>query len=246
VGTPAQPGARTALLDAAERLFAERGIGSVSLREVGAAAGQRNNSAAQYHFGSRDGLLRAVFERRMGPINDRRRAMLDDLGAEGRTDDRRALVEALVLPLAESVTSTDESCYARFLAQVLASGLVGSGEDALTEAFRDAHGRLVAGLDHVPATLRRVRVDHAVLLAVHALAAWEQSRSLDRMATAPSLLVVDLVDSALGLLDAPATSLATSLATTPATTPPATTPPATTPPAPPPRPTPGPTLELAC
>ena len=52
--------AREAMIRAAERLFSERGIEAVSLREVGAVAGQRNNSAAQYHFGTREGLVDAV------------------------------------------------------------------------------------------------------------------------------------------------------------------------------------------
>ncbi|NDZ80673.1 helix-turn-helix transcriptional regulator [Streptomyces sp. SID10853] len=47
-------------IDAAERLFAERGIDAVSLRTVGAEAGQRNTSAAQDHFGSRQALLDAI------------------------------------------------------------------------------------------------------------------------------------------------------------------------------------------
>ena len=50
LGTPQR------MIVVAERLFAERGIEAVSLREVGAACGLRNNSAAQYHFGSRTGL----------------------------------------------------------------------------------------------------------------------------------------------------------------------------------------------
>ena len=47
------------MIDAGERLAAERGIAAMSLREVQAAAGQRNKSAAQYHFGSRTGLIEA-------------------------------------------------------------------------------------------------------------------------------------------------------------------------------------------
>ena len=40
-------------------MIAEHGI-EVPLRDVAAAAGQRNNSAVQYHFGSREGLVAAV------------------------------------------------------------------------------------------------------------------------------------------------------------------------------------------
>jgi len=91
----------------------------VSLREIGASAGQRNNSVAHYHFGSRQGLIDAIFERRMAPIDRRRHAMLDDMVRSGRSGDVRSLCEALVLPL---VFALDEQegyrYYARFLAQV--------------------------------------------------------------------------------------------------------------------------------
>ena len=53
---------REQLIAAAETLFAERGIEGVSLREINAAAGQRNASSIQYHFGNRDGLLAAVID----------------------------------------------------------------------------------------------------------------------------------------------------------------------------------------
>jgi AcrR family transcriptional regulator len=54
---------RARLLDAAVLLFAERGLGGVSLREINEAAGQRNTNALHYHFGDRDGLIGAIVER---------------------------------------------------------------------------------------------------------------------------------------------------------------------------------------
>ena len=45
---------REELILAAERLFSEFGIDAVSLRQINAAAGQRNSSAAHYQFGSKD------------------------------------------------------------------------------------------------------------------------------------------------------------------------------------------------
>ena len=62
------------LIETAERLFAERGVNGVSLREIGAEAGQRNTGAVRYHLGSKEQLVSAVFEHRMVPINARARA----------------------------------------------------------------------------------------------------------------------------------------------------------------------------
>jgi AcrR family transcriptional regulator len=96
-------GARTRerLLDAAEGLWAERGVEAVSLREIRLAAGQRNNSALQFHFGDRDGLLRALVQRHLPRIDGLREQMYARLVAEGRQTDFAALVEVMVRPGAE-------------------------------------------------------------------------------------------------------------------------------------------------
>ena len=111
---PRGDAARLALIEVAEQLFAERGIESVSLRDISAAAGQRNHSAAQYHFGDRAGLVAAVFSHRMHEVNIRRHALLDALEVEGSTDDLVRLVDATVRPLVEVVAETD-GWYGRFL-----------------------------------------------------------------------------------------------------------------------------------
>lgn len=64
------------LLDAAEELFAERGVAETSLREITALA-DANLAAVNYHFGGKDGLLEAVFARRLRPVNRERLALLD-------------------------------------------------------------------------------------------------------------------------------------------------------------------------
>jgi AcrR family transcriptional regulator len=210
--------ARTAMVDAAEVLFAERSVGAVSLREVGAAAGQRNNSAAQYHFGSRTGLLRAVFERRMGPINEARQAMLDDAGDD---PDLRTLIEALVVPLVDAVTGTDTSHYARFLVQVMASDELAGPDDQeapFTLAFRTVQAGIQEALVPLPPALAQHRTTNAVLLLVNAVATWEHARALGRPAADPGLLRTDLVDSILGLLTAPTTLPVARRAPVPTTT----------------------------
>ena len=58
---------RAQLISAGERLFAERGIEVVSMREITRAAGQRNATALQYHFGDRRGLVRAILAKHTSP-----------------------------------------------------------------------------------------------------------------------------------------------------------------------------------
>ena len=73
-------GTKEQILDAAEKMFAEHGIEAVSLRSIIGEA-DVNLAAIHYHFGSREGLVEAVFERRVGPINQERIALLDELEA---------------------------------------------------------------------------------------------------------------------------------------------------------------------
>ena len=109
--------ARSALIETAERLFAERGVEAVSLRDVSAAAGQRNHSAAQYHFGDRAGLIAAVYEARMSVVNERRLGLLAQLDERGPCADLTALVEVFVAPLVGVVAET-AGWYGRFVAQL--------------------------------------------------------------------------------------------------------------------------------
>jgi AcrR family transcriptional regulator len=103
-------GTREALLSAAERLLAERGMYAVSNRQISEAAGQGNNAAACYHFGTRTGLLRA--------IEALRGQMLADVGD---STELRDWVAALVCPLTNHLAALgNPSWYARFAAQAMA------------------------------------------------------------------------------------------------------------------------------
>lgn len=73
--TPAKRDTREALLDAAERLFAQRGLAGASVRDITRRAGA-NVAAVHYHFGSKEGLVRAVLARRVGPLNQERLRLL--------------------------------------------------------------------------------------------------------------------------------------------------------------------------
>ncbi len=95
-------GTRERLLDAAERIFAERGFEGASIRAVTQAAGA-SVSAANYHFGSKEALLRETLLRRVGPLNERRLARLDALeeAAAGKPLELETIVEAFLRPVFE-------------------------------------------------------------------------------------------------------------------------------------------------
>ena len=98
--------ARRQLLDTALRLFAARGIAAVSLREIRLAAKQRNAGALHYHFGSKEGLLRALLERELPPLVARRRVLLAEatLSPPGGL---RPVAAIFVLPFAEMATGSE-------------------------------------------------------------------------------------------------------------------------------------------
>jgi len=113
---------RAALLRAAERLMAAHGIEGASLNDIVTLAGQRNRSAVLFHFGGRDQLVDAiVLDHRRG-INAERNRMLDAFEADGRRGGLRKLVEALVLPLADSLSSRSGRDYIVILAERAARG----------------------------------------------------------------------------------------------------------------------------
>ncbi len=85
------------LLDAAETLFAERGFHATSTRQITAAAGV-NLAAVNYHFGTKDGLIAAVFERFLRPVNAERLLALDALEAPDLEPDLEAIITAFVAP----------------------------------------------------------------------------------------------------------------------------------------------------
>ena len=86
---------RTRILDAAEELFMQHGFEGASMRQLTTKAGV-NLAAVNYHFGSKDALIEAVFRRRLDPMNAARSAALEALEATGRTLAPEAIIRAFV------------------------------------------------------------------------------------------------------------------------------------------------------
>lgn len=90
---------REKILDTAEKLFSAKGVNTVSLRDINTAAGV-SQGVLHYHFGSRDGLLKAILERRLPALAQERQAMLQKLLEGRKAPSMRQIAEIIVLPLA--------------------------------------------------------------------------------------------------------------------------------------------------
>jgi AcrR family transcriptional regulator len=95
MGTPTNS-TREQLLDAAEKLFLQHGLDDVSARAIVREAGQKNQSALQYHFGGREGLITSIINRRMQQLESRRSVLIEHQLSEDNDPPLRTLCAVLV------------------------------------------------------------------------------------------------------------------------------------------------------
>lgn len=88
---------RTRILDAAERLIAERGFNGVSVREITAEA-RANTAAVHYYFRRKEELLEAVVDRRAGILVGERLKRIQALLSGPKPPSLEALILAYVAP----------------------------------------------------------------------------------------------------------------------------------------------------
>ncbi|MES9538390.1 TetR family transcriptional regulator [Actinomadura sp. NPDC000600] len=105
---------RDALIRAGAHLFAAHGIDAARTRDIVALAGQANDSAVTYHFGSRDGLLDAILRAGVTRMEPARAAALPGL----RPDDLHAIVDAVVRPTADELRTPHGRDFLRITAQL--------------------------------------------------------------------------------------------------------------------------------
>ena len=111
------------LLDAAERLFSERGYDATSLRQIIAEAGV-NLAAIHYHFGSKEELLDELVLRKATPVNEERLKLLERLEAEaggGRLEVERVL-DAFLTPMSRRADENPQ--LVRLMGRIQAEGML--------------------------------------------------------------------------------------------------------------------------
>ncbi|MEP2829718.1 TetR family transcriptional regulator [Parvibaculum sp.] len=197
---------RLRLMQAAERLFGERGLHAVTLKEINAAAGQRNESALHYHFGSKQRLVQAILDHRVAAIDAVRAARVEALVAARGTQDLKAVIRVTFEPLTELLDTEEGIRFVRFAAQVLNDPDFDLPTVALKSGFQGisrANALIVAALgDLVPeVAVQRQRL--MIEMVLTSLALW--TRRADAMTNEPArrFFVESLFDGVAGALQAP-------------------------------------------
>lgn len=205
---------RLILVLTAERIFSEEGISNTSLRRITQAAGQRNESAIHYHFGSREGVVQAILDLRTAPINAARVEMLREMHAQsaGAPLGSRQVATALVAPLAAYLRGSEaKSHYLRFLGMLwldrpMWRKFEGRTQDVGLQMMRKA---LVEAKPYLPATIVRQRFGLAIQMANFILSRMERQAfdlgpAYDWMRA--EVQFADLIDSIAAVFDAPLSS----------------------------------------
>jgi AcrR family transcriptional regulator len=112
---------RNQIKAAAQMLFARHGVDAVTVQEIVDAAGQRNNAALHYHFGSKEELIRQMVVDGAAVLDERRRGMLDEIEARGGPRSIREVLLVLVMPVIELGEDERWRGYIRFTSNLQAS-----------------------------------------------------------------------------------------------------------------------------
>src|SRR5712675_3094579 len=106
---------------AAQMLFARHGVDAVTVQQIVTAAGQRNNAALHYYFGSKEELIRQLVVDGAAVLDERRRGMLQDIEARGGPSTIREVLLVLVMPVIELGDDERWRGYIRFTSSLQAS-----------------------------------------------------------------------------------------------------------------------------
>jgi AcrR family transcriptional regulator len=165
---------RARLLRAGERRFARDGVTGAKVADIVRDAHQANDSAVRYHFGSREGLLRAIVERHVAAMDARREVPPDDA-------DLRTIVEVIVRPTAALLLTEEGRDFLRIMEQVSDWSGLGAGrpnavlaDTVLADQLRLLDARLV---ELVGPVVARERAALLVTFLTAALAERARSRA---------------------------------------------------------------------
>ena len=182
-----QQGTKAALIQSAERLIGEKGLGAVSVKEVTRAAGAKNPSAIYYHFGDMESLIREVFAQRYRDIERRSIDRLAKLDAKGGSDQLVPYLEATLTPFMEACLEEEGRLYIRFCMQLAADPNFNVSEitgDLGMESVKTVRNQFTGSLKNIPRKVLITRLRQGLTISL--VQAADYARRVED-GTAPSL-----------------------------------------------------------
>ncbi|MCX7567915.1 helix-turn-helix domain containing protein [Sulfitobacter sp. F26169L] len=204
------------------KLFAERGVENVTIRDIQVAAGQRNNGSITYHFASRDALIRELVQDVGKILDDANNARLDNLEATGEPLSVRDVTAILIPSLSQDADGlAPEDAYSiRFFASVMLTHRellfeATAGQDRGTRRCFGAIRRLAPDM---PPQILQQRLMLTLFFAVSAAASMEaaaQNRHIWQNLWGQASSRSNLADTMAGIILAPVSEETLALATSP-------------------------------
>jgi AcrR family transcriptional regulator len=194
---------RLKIMRAAERLFATRGIGGVSIAEINVAAEQRNRSAVQYHFADKRTLLEEIVLRHAEPIHEGWLAALDVI--ESRSEGSAALPELVKLLIEGQAAKLDDQDSGREYLSICAQLVhdpnipLSSLEVSRKEAPMRLMSHLLSGLS-ISQQLTALRAERVIAIVFQALASRAAAEAAGQNEPLRSVFLADLADSVVAVL----------------------------------------------
>ena len=160
---------RQTMMQAAGKLFAKNGIENVTVRAIVEASGQKNESALQYHFGNRQGLIREIHKFWSAAILKKRAAVVSEMGFPA------TLRDIVVIMFTPSFSlAAEDPAYRRYV-KAFGPEIVLSELPAISQVpAREGAKRLVEVLQNTLPTLSKEtlgqRLDWAIRIASMSIA----------------------------------------------------------------------------
>ena len=198
---------QTALMEAAEKLIAQNGIHNVSIKDIVREAGQKNESALQYHFNNLQGLVNAIHQRRTEQTQAKRAQMLEEMEASKSRLTLRDLCELMVYPT--FLLAKADPQFRRYAA-AFSHEIVLADDSALTRVSKSGGGGesgaqlgklLRKALPHLDEPVYRARMVLAVRMCSAAVGNHMRQKS-PMKGPAADFFINNLIDALGGLLSA--------------------------------------------
>ncbi|MFP6807444.1 MAG: hypothetical protein VB957_09705 [Pseudomonadales bacterium] len=204
-----------ALMLAAEKLIAQKGIENVSIKEIVKASEQKNESALQYHFKNLKGLIGAIQNTRNKEIQLKRSELLQEILALTNNPEVRDICRLMVMPTFLLAKASPK--FRRYVVG-FSLQLALAADSTLTEVVWRGEGvdhrlgkLLRTALPDLEETIYRQRMESTIRLASISMCHHARQKNAFRGTTA-EFFVSSLIDAMTGLLRAPVSEETTAMA----------------------------------